>query len=86
MRDQFVDRIQDRRGHLLRIDHATLTSGQVWLGEYAVKYGLADRTGTLRTLLDEHADLDVRHFRVEQAGGVGQWLRVQMQAFLGLDG
>ena len=86
MRDQFVDRIQDRRGHLLRIDHATLSSGRVWLGEHAVKYGLADRTGTLRTLLDEHADLDVRHFRVEQAGGVGQWLRVQMQAFLGLDG
>lgn len=56
----FKDLVRTRRGDLLKAPRKQLYSGEVWVGDKAVKAGLVDGVGELRTVLRDKFGDDVR--------------------------
>lgn len=55
----FADEVISRRKGKLTLDRAQLTTGEVWVGEEAVKLGLVDKIGTLSDVAASH-NLEIR--------------------------
>jgi signal peptide peptidase SppA len=53
LHDQFVAWVTERRGDRLDDERDDLFSGEVWTGASAVKFGLVDGLGSLRTVVAE---------------------------------
>ncbi|HWE91443.1 MAG TPA: S49 family peptidase [Pseudonocardiaceae bacterium] len=53
LHQQFTDWVRDRRGAKLVGEDGALFSGEVWTGAQALRLGLIDGLGTLRTVLGE---------------------------------
>lgn len=51
--EMFIDLVKKSRGKKLNGPEKTLFSGEFWVGEQSVKYGLADRLGEIKTVLRE---------------------------------
>jgi len=49
----FIGLVKKRRGKKLKGPEKTLFSGEFWVGEQALRYGLVDRLGDLRNVLRE---------------------------------
>ena len=60
MHDYFKQMVRDRRGRRLKGARAKLFSGDVWLGSDAVKLGLVDGIGDLRSVMRERFGKKVR--------------------------
>lgn len=60
MHEYFKKMVRDRRGRRLKGTRAKLFSGDVWLGGDAVKLGLADGIGDLRSVMRERFGKKVR--------------------------
>jgi signal peptide peptidase SppA len=74
----FTDMVEDRRGDKLKGTKKKLFSGDVWLAEEAVKLGLIDGVGDLKSIMKERFG-DKTRFKVISRGG--GWLKDK----LGLD-
>jgi len=74
----FTDMVEDRRGDKLKGTKKKLFSGDVWLAEEAVKLGLIDGVGDLKSTMKERFG-DKTRFKVISRGG--GWLKDK----LGLD-
>lgn len=59
--DIFAKDVAAQRGDRLKIDHATLTTGEAWSGQEAKGYGLVDDLGTLEAVLSR-LDSKARNF------------------------
>jgi serine protease SohB len=55
----FIALVKKSRGKKLNGPEKTLFSGEFWVGEQGVKYGLADRLGEIKTVLRERYGKDV---------------------------
>lgn len=51
--EMFIALVKKSRGKKLNGPEKTLFSGEFWVGEQSVKYGLADRLGEIKTVLRE---------------------------------
>lgn len=56
----FADEVIERRKGKLTLSRAELTTGEVWIGDAAVKLGLADKIGTVNDVAALH-ELEVRN-------------------------
>lgn len=74
----FTDMVSERRGKKLKGTKKKLFSGDVWLGEEAVKLGLVDGVGELRSTMKERFGAKTRFKVIAKGGG---WLKDK----LGLD-
>ena len=68
----FKELVRNRRGQRLNLEEEELFSGDFWLGGCAVKIGLADGIGELRSVLRERYGKKVRIRTVTRRPG---WLR-----------
>lgn len=59
--NNFIDDVKIGRGNRLKGDPKTLFSGDFWLGQEAVKLGLADGTSNLWDVMKD--EFDVTHFK-----------------------
>ena len=57
--EMFIALVKKSRGKKLNGPEKTLFSGEFWVGEQGVKYGLADRLGEIKTVLRERYGKDV---------------------------
>ena len=57
--EMFIALVKKSRGKKFNGPEKTLFSGEFWVGEQGVKYGLADRLGEIKTVLRERYGKDV---------------------------
>jgi protease-4 len=57
----FADEVIQSRQGKIKLSKPALMTGEVWIGQEAIKYGLADALGTLDTVADSH---DLKLFSV----------------------
>ncbi|MBT6959739.1 MAG: S49 family peptidase, partial [Rhodospirillaceae bacterium] len=69
---QFKAYVKARRGDKLKGADKTLFNGDVWTGERAIKKGLVDGLGEMRSVLREKLGEKVRFMPVQRPGG---WLQ-----------
>lgn len=55
--DDFLDRVESRRGGKLRLNRLVLSKGMIYMGVEAVEYGLVDAIGSTQEALEEAATL-----------------------------
>jgi len=69
---QFKAYVKDRRGEKLKGADKTLFNGDVWTGEQAIKKGLVDGLGDMRTIMREKLGDKVKFLPTQRQGG---WLK-----------
>lgn len=69
---QFKAYVKARRGDKLKGADKTLFNGEVWTGERAIKKGLVDGLGEMRSVMREKLGEKVRFMPVQRQGG---WLQ-----------
>ncbi|MBL4602879.1 MAG: S49 family peptidase, partial [Emcibacteraceae bacterium] len=67
--DFFKTFVKEARGDRLKGVQKTIFSGQVWNGEEAVKMGLIDGVGDLRSVMKEKLGDDVKFKRLKEEKG-----------------
>ncbi len=70
--EQFKAYVKSRRGDKLKGADKTLFNGDVWTGERAIKKGLVDGLGEMRSVMREKLGEKVRFMPVQRQGG---WLQ-----------
>ena len=70
--NNFKNLVRQRRGQRLRLDDSELFNGDFWLGENAIKIGLADGIGEIRAILRERYGKKVI---IRQIGRRPGWIR-----------
>lgn len=79
----FKEMVKQRRGPKLKGEDEELFSGAVWIGERALKLGLVDRLGDLRSVMRERYGEDVRFRRYGPKRSFWRQLRLGSAAFGG---
>jgi len=64
--DGFIDMVRDRRADRLKGEDKDLFSGAFWTGSTAVKLGLIDGLGDLRTVMQDRFGEDVNFKKIEE--------------------
>lgn len=76
----FKNLVKDRRGDRLKTTHKRAFSGDVWLGSEALKLGLIDGIGDVRSITREKFGKDVKLKVIEAKSG---WLGKRLRMGLG---
>ena len=71
--DGFKDWVRERRAGRLKGDEATLFTGEFWVGGQAIKLGLADEVGDLRSVLRERFGKKVQMPLITPPRGLFSW-------------
>ena len=69
----FIDLVKQSRGKRLKGADKTLFSGEFWIGGQAIKLGLADEVGDLRTVLRERFGKEVQMPLITPPRGLFAW-------------